>query len=55
MDLPRRNLIIPNIPAMLDTRFILLGGNVPSFNRISPLGRSTINVEADGDEGEVKA
>ena len=51
--LPSRNLIIPRIPAILDTR--LPPNNAPSFRRKSPLGRSTTSVGAVGDEGEVKA
>ena len=52
-DLPSRSLIIPRMPAMLETRFP--PNNAPSFNRRSPMGRLTTRVGAAGDEGEVKA
>ena len=44
---------MPSIPAILETRFP--PNNAPSFSRRSPDGRSTTNVGADGDEGDVKA
>jgi hypothetical protein len=50
---PRRSLIIPSIPAMLDTRFP--PKRTPSFSLRSPEGRSTTKVGAEGAEGDVKA
>lgn len=38
---------------MLETRFP--PKSFPSFNLISPVGLSTTNVAAEGEEGEVKA
>lgn len=52
-NLPSRNLIIPSIPAILDT--LLPPNNAPSFSRKSPEGLSTTRVGAEGDEGDVKA
>lgn len=51
--LPSRSLMIPRMPAILDTRLPPNSG--PSFNRRSPDGRSTTNVGADLEEGDVKA
>jgi hypothetical protein len=51
--LPRPSLMIPKIPAMLETR--LVPKSVPSLSLRSPVGRSTTKVGADCAEGEVNA
>jgi hypothetical protein len=50
---PKRKLIMPRMPAMLDTR--LEPSSFPSFNLKSPDGLSTTRVGAEGVEGEEKA
>ena len=50
---PSLSLMMPKIPAMLETRFV--PSRDPSLSRISPEGRSITNVGALGVEGEVKA
>lgn len=53
--IPSLKLIMPSIPAILETRETrLCAGFGPSFNRISPVGRSKMRAGALGDEGEVK-
>lgn len=50
---PNRSLIIPRIPAMLETLFEPNRG--PSFNRRSPVGLSITRVGAECADGDVKA
>jgi hypothetical protein len=50
---PNRRLMMPSIPAMLDT--LRVPNSLPSFNLKSPEGRSTTSVGAFGDDGDVKA
>lgn len=53
--IPSLKLIIPRIPAILETRDTRLWAGVgPSFNRTSPVGRSKTRAGALGEEGEVK-
>ena len=52
VDVPRANLIIPMIPALLVTRFPLRMGLVT--NLISPEGLSTTRAGEFGEEGETK-
>lgn len=44
---------MPKMPAMLDTRFP--PNSAPSLSRISPVGRSTTSVGAEGEDGDVNA
>lgn len=53
LSVPRRSLIIPSMPAILETR--LLPSSFPSLSLMSPEGLSTTRVGDDGDEGEEKA
>lgn len=51
--MPSFNLMIPKIPAILET--LLVPNRGPSLKRRSPDGRSTTRVGAEGVDGEVKA
>lgn len=50
---PSRSLIIPKIPAMLETLLPL--SSAPSLRRMPPVGRSMIRVGVEGDDGDVNA
>lgn len=51
--IPNFSLMIPRMPAMLDTRFV--PSIDPSFNRISPVGLEITSVGDVGEEGDVNA
>lgn len=55
MVVPRRNWMIPKMPAMLVTRETLLPvTRAPSLNLMSPDGRSIVRAGALGVEGDRK-
>lgn len=50
--IPKRRLMIPKIPWMLETRWP--PNNLPSFSLRSPEGRSTTRVGVFGEDGDEK-
>lgn len=55
MSIPRRNWIMPNMPAMLVTRETLFPATrAPSLSLMSPDGRSIVRAGALGVDGDRK-
>ena len=50
---PSRSLIMPSMPAMLET--LLPPANDPSLSLISPVGRSITKLGEDLEDGDVNA